>query len=771
MDYSKGIGDDRGWIVAETEFDARYLGKTESIFALGNGYVGIRSAAEEAYPGMVRNTFVAGTFDRFSEREVTELPNAADAAELEIRINGHRFDLRQGGTDSYRKWLDLRRAALHRKVRWSSPGGGQVEFESERFVSLDDLHVWLNRVSLTAIDGTLDIQISSGINGQVTNSGTQHFDEGEKRIFDGQILMLDQTTIESGIDFVHTTAHRFFVDETEISLDLVPVIERRSVGASFHVEVPAGTTLTMVQYNTVATTNDGDVPLSLETLRETELSRCRTLLTTSAETLRSRHETRWNEYWDESDVTIGGDEWSQLAVRFALYHLRAMVPAHDSSCGIAAKGLTGEGYKGHSFWDTEIFILPYFIFAHPNIARSLLTYRHRTLPGARNKARENGYAGAMYPWESARTGDETTPVWGAVDIVTGTATKIWSGFIEQHITADVAWAVAKYYEATGDWEFMESAGLEILFDTATFWASRVESGGDRGLEIRDVMGVDEYKEHVDNNAFTNHMAAYNLRLAIDLHDQVSETQPELLTRLSSVVDERKLEAWRTSLRDLYLPAPNEVGIIPQDDTYLDKKQIDLSPYKNQKHVGSIFNDYNLEQINAIQVSKQADVMALLYVREEDFSLDVKRANWEFYEPRTLHDSSLSLSIHAVLAADMKDLPLAVELWNAASRIDLGPSMKSSDSGVHSASLGGIWQAAVMGFGGFRLLGDTIRIDPLLPDSWTSLSYRVHVRGTRLDVTISRDEIRILNAHKDVQLRLQIFGREYTLVDVLAVERP
>jgi hypothetical glycosyl hydrolase len=451
--------------------------------------------------------------------------------------------------------------------------------------------------------------------------------------------------------------------------------------------------------------------------------------------------------------------------------LRILAPIHDSRCGIAAKGLSGEGYKGHSFWDTEVFVLPYFIFVHPAAARGLLEYRHRTLPGARRKARDNGYRGAMFAWESARAGEETAPVWGAADILTGRATKIWTGFIEQHVTADVAWAVNRYYEATGDWQFMAHCGLEILFETATFWASRVEvSDRARGLEITDVIGPDEYKEHVDNNAFTNHMAHHNLDLAAEFYQRLKSTGVGIPDHLKAIANDESLESWRQTRDRLYLPAPNAEGVIPQDDTYMGKRQIDLTRYRNQETAGSIGADYNMELINEIQVTKQADVLALMYLLERDFPLSIKRANWEFYEPRTLHDSSLSLSVHTVLACDMGDQALAEKLWGAASRIDLGPAMTSSDAGIHAASLGGIWQAVVMGFGGFRLLGDKVRLDPLLPAGWEQLRYEVRVRYVHLKVTVGRDTINVDSENPDDPLVVICSGREYTLTDSLTINR-
>jgi hypothetical glycosyl hydrolase len=378
----------------------------------------------------------------------------------------------------------------------------------------------------------------------------------------------------------------------------------------------------------------------------------------------------------------------------------------------------------------------------------------------------------MYPWESAYTGDEVTPVWGSVDIVTGEATKIWSGFIEQHITSDIAYAVWQYYEITGDEDFMNQYGYEMLFDTATFWTSRLEWNDEhQRYHINQVIGPDEYKEHVDNNAFTNYMAYQNIELAIKYSEKLATENPELFNQLNNVLNlESAKEKWVDKIDKIYLPQPREEDlVVPQDDTYLDKKIIDLTKYKNQKHVGSIFEDYNLEQVNDMQISKQADIMILFYLLENKFSTEVKRANWNYYEPKTLHDSSLSLSSHCALAADMDDLSLSYELFQRAAQIDLGPNMKSSDHGMHTASIGGLWQGVVCGFGGVRMLGGELRIDSKLPENWDELSFPIYWKGDRLKVRVTKTDISVTNeTKKQPQTTFTVHGKPYVLEDTLTI---
>ncbi len=776
LQYNLGTGEYKNWIVSEVQFNPYALGKCEAIMALGNGYMGLRSATEESYVGQVRNLFVAGTFNQFDEYEVTELPNAPDVVELDIWLNGEKFSLEKGKIIHYRRDLNIKDAELVRHVIWENARGEQFEFMFRRFVSLKNLHLIGMKVEIKPLNCEANIHITSGINGQMTNSGAQHFHEGEKRIFDKTYLQLIQTTTESKIDFVVNATHRYMIDGKEIEKEPRMAIDRRKVFIQVAFDVKQGETLTFEKLANVYTSRDKQYDhdaYSLDVMRQDALNDLKEEAKKGYDALFFENVSEWKKRWEQMNITIESEnEFDQLAIRFAHYHLIIMTPAHDARFGVAAKGLTGEGYKGHSFWDTEIFILPFFTYTFPHIARSLLEYRYNTIEGARRKAKANGYEEAMYPWESAFTGDEVTPVWGAVDIVTGKATKIWSGFIEQHITSDIAFAVWQYYKITGDDDFMERYGYEMLFDTATFWASRLEWNEEkRQYHINDVIGPDEYKEHVNNNAFTNYMAHWNIETAIRYYERLKETNPALLDALHEKIGvHESYKKWKEKVDLIYLPQPREEDlVIPQDDTYLTKQMIDLTKYKKQTRVGTIFEDYNLEQVNNIQVSKQADIMVLFYLLENKFSQEVKRANWNYYEPKTLHDSSLSLSTHCILASDMDDRELAYALFEQAARIDLGPNMKSSDHGMHTASIGGVWQSVVCGFGGVRMLDGKLRIHPKLPKQWTKLSFPIYWRGDRLEVTVTHEQLvvkKVTNVHDAVTF--DVFGTAYEVKDEITI---
>ncbi|MBR7074838.1 MAG: glycoside hydrolase family 65 protein [Oscillospiraceae bacterium] len=768
LDFSR-VGD---WIISESAFDSSSLGKAEANFCLGNGYLGLRSATEERYPLETRDLLVAGTFDRFSPEEVTELPNAADVTNIELTLDGERFDLTQGELLSYDRSLNIRTGLLTRDVRWKSPKGKTWTLRFERVVSLRRIHSIAIRVMVIPEEDAR-ITIQSGIDGRQTNDGSQHFTEGQTRFYDKQYLQFVPRTIQSDIAFVLDASHRFTVDGEALTPASDINILRRRMFSVFSLTLKAGQKLVMEKFANVYTSRDKEAEglalkdlqvLALDALKEDEAMGFDALAADSA--------VCWEErVWSRAPIEIDGPAYDLFVIRFAQYHMQLMTPAHDRRMNIGAKGLSGEGYKGHTFWDTEIFLLPYFIFTMPEVARSLEEYRYLSLPGAHAKALHGGFTGAQFPWESAWLDDgEVTPEYLGTDILTGLPTKVWSGLIEIHITADVAFGVWQYYICTGDQDYMDKYGYELILDCAKFWLSRLEPGGDGMLHMNDVVGPDEFKEHVNDNAFTNYMARWNIGKAIEYTELLRAEKPALYAVLNEKLGLDGLYGeWKEKIDRIFLTLPDDNSVLPQDSTYLTLKNVDLTKYKQQAHVGGIYKDYNQEQIVHMQVTKQADVMMLFFLLEEQFSRAVKRASWDYYEPRTLHDSSLSLSTHSVLASDIGETELGYEMFRKASFIDLGnDNPHSSDAGIHAASFGGLWQCAVFGFGGLRMVGGKLRIDPKLPAAWKRLRYTVMWRGQRLNVEVTEKELCIVNETGLAPVELEIRGEIRTFTDRITV---
>lgn len=765
--YDTGKGEYSNWVVAETAFDSRYLGKCEAIFCQGNGYLGQRAALEEAYTGETRDLLVTGTFNSFDAREVTELPNLPDLTAMQVIIDGYPFSMERGKLLRYQRALNLKTGELVRELSFETLSGKRFEMRFSRFVSLRDEHLIAFRTEISA-GAEAELEIESGIDGRVSNTGSQHFSEGGKRLLEGRYLRMSSRTTRSRVLCCQHVAHRFSVNGEKLEGDAVPVIDRRQLYVRKKVRLRPGDTLLIEKLCAVHTSRDlayAGIRANQARVEKDGLAAIMAADSLGYCALFERSRLAWQTLWREQDIQIEAEDgYDQLALRFALYHLNIMAKKNDERVGIAAKGLSGEGYKGHSFWDTEIFVLPYFTFTQPEAARALLSYRYHTLPGARKKAASYGCRGAMYPWESAwLTDGEVTPLWGAADIATGRPMKIWTGLIEQHISADIAFAVWQYWQVTGDRRFMAEKGYEIILETARFWASRATWSEEKGqYEYLDVIGPDEYKEHVDNNAYTNYMAAWNMKQALAVMEELREHQRELYAELK---DRLGLESARGEIEAvldrLYLPRPSAEGILPQFDGYFELKQIDLSPYKTSRDVGTIYRDYNNDQLRRIQVSKQADVLVLFFLLEEWFSRGMKEKNYPFYEARTLHDSSLSKSTHAVLASDLGLNKVAYDFFRGSADIDLGPNMKTSDMGIHSASMGGIWQCAVYGFGGLRMTGGRLVIAPKLPTGWRKLRFGVRYLGAPLQVEANQQGVSVRNlGEKTVSVIL--YGRERLL---------
>ena len=479
LNFDAGSGQLQNWLVAETRFHVDHLPKIESIFAQGNGRFGFRAATEESYPEECRNLFVAGTFNcPQGEHEVPELPNVADIIDLPLFINGVRFSLDKGEIVEYERSLNLQNGELSRTIVWKSPTGDVVRLLFRRFVSLDDLQLYAAQVQIEPLSGDVVVTIQGGVNGRITNSGVQHFVAGEMRFFDKRIGLLHQTTSQSGIEFVQSFAINHYLHGERVQPASEMKIGRRDMQLTSQIQVPQNSSLTIEKFANIFTSRDKgqSEAVNVQSLKDQSKEHVANAAEQRYADLFAKHQAVWADFWQQQDVNIeSNNPFDQLAIRFALYHLKIMTPGHDDRTGIGAKGYTGEGYKGHSFWDTEIYMLPVWIYTQPDIARSLLTYRFGLLPAARKKAHDNGYIGAMYPWETAWVTDgEVTPEWGNVDHISGKREKIWTGFIQQHISADIAYAVWQYFEITGDHDFMERCGYQIILETADFWQSRLE---------------------------------------------------------------------------------------------------------------------------------------------------------------------------------------------------------------------------------------------------------------------------------------------------------
>jgi kojibiose phosphorylase len=711
----------RGWIVHENGFDPSTQHHKETIFTIGNGYFCSRGSFEEGYPGQSALTFAHGIFDDvpISFTELANLPNWLD---LRLTVDGHTFRLDQGELLHFQRQLDLYTGILQRHVLWQAPNGAVLDLFFERFASYAKEHVGAIRLLVTAVNRSCTIKVDAGINGHVANSDLLHWHHLDQGQNDRGVIWLHSRTRHSGLELasaalIHTTAtSSIFCQDCPGQPTL-----------TFSASLSPGQTLQVDKLTCYVSSRDL-FPADPVTVAQ-KLCGHR-----DYEAEKQLHLEKWREVWEALDVIIEGDHEAQLSIRFSLFQLQIAAPQLDSRVSIGAKTLSGLGYRGHVFWDTEIFILPFFTYTQPRIARNLLMYRYHTLDGARRKAAANGFSGAQFAWESATTGDEVTPTWVPHFADKTRLVRIWTGDIEVHITADIAYAIMQYWQVTGDDEFMLNYGAEIILDTARFWGDRVEAeqdeDGNLRYAIRDVIGPDEYHEHVDNNAYTNYIVRWHLQTAVDLQQWLQQHHPQQAQRVLAKLDLQpaQFNHWRNVIKYIIIPLSTDVGLFTQFDGFFDLHAVDWTQYLGRTK--SMQELLGIEGANQHQVIKQADVIMLLCLFRDHFDQQTWQINWDTYMPLTDHSygSSLGPSFHAWAACEMEKPEEAYEHFMLAARADLRNIRGNAGDGIHAASAGGLWQAIVFGFAGLRLHEDGYTLAPCLPDHWQRLAFKITQRG-------------------------------------------
>ncbi|QLA66281.1 glycoside hydrolase family 65 protein [Enterobacter pasteurii] len=710
-------------VLTDPGFCPHSLNKYASIMACGNGYMGVRATHEEDYTQQTRGMYLAGLYHRAGRNETNELVNLPDITGIDIELDGINFTLLSGEILDWHRELAFASGELRRSVLWCSPEGKRYRLESRRFVSLVQLPLVAMQLSITPVDADSRVVLKTGIDATQTNSGKQHLDEISVRVFDEHYMQGVYETQDRVSDVVISACCRLSKNS-----DSCFTAKNRRVMAHHALTVNKGDTVTFEKL--VWVTHRSDKALSQDSFARHSLAELKACAERGYAALLKRSVSAWEKVWRDCRVEVeSSEDEDQMALDYAVWHLTTMTPAHSERSSIGAKGLTGEGYKGHVFWDTEIFLLPFHLFTRPQIARSLLRYRWLNLSGAREKARRNGWPGALFPWESAASGQEETPEFAAINIRTGVRQKVASALAEHHIVADIAWAVVAYWQATHDDAFMRNEGLTLLMETASFWMGRATETNGR-LEIHDVIGPDEYTEHVNNNAYTNYLAWHNVACARQFMSMFGRE------------DARFTDNAARFLARLWLPEANADGVIPQDDTFMAKPAIDLTRYKANAGKQTILLDYSRAEVNEMQILKQADVVMLNYLLPERFTPEQCAANLAFYEPRTIHDSSLSKAIHGIVLARCGDTEGAYAFWRDGIAIDLGDDPHSSDDGIHAAATGAIWSGAIQGFAGLQIIEGELHLAPTLPARWSRLAFPLRWRDATVHFTCEEGRLTI-----------------------------
>jgi len=775
------------WTVAETAFDPVHQHHKETIFTIGNGYLCMRGALEEGYPGDMPASFVHRLWDDMPIN-YTELANIPRWWGVDLWVNGVRFRLDRGKVLGYRRQLDLRTGVLSRTVRWQPVEGGPVvDLRFARFTSLAEPKLAAVQVQVTVVEGKAELRLRTGLDAHVENTGLRHWD------LIGQSVQPDLATLQvrtraTGLDLALAAA-------VNLVSDLTPPapLPSEGMGETIPITTPAplasegkkealpllsprggekgdgGLALSTAEgMREVSSTGDADGQPSMErraTLRAgdsltlekfvglaSSLDATDPLATATATAqaaqaqgyavLQAANAAAWTQTWATSDVIVEGDHEAQLALRFNIFQLLIAAPRYTDRASIGAKTLSGFGYRHHTFWDTEIFMLPLLIYTQPALARHMLMYRWHNLPEARIKAAANGYEGAQFPWESAGDGSEVTPTWLPHFANPKQLVRIWTGDIEIHITADVAYGVMHYWRVTGDDAFLRDYGAEIVLDGAKFWASAARLEKDGKYHYRHVIGPDEYHDRIDDNAYTNYLARWHLETALEVLAWLGREYPAKRAELVAALDlnPARLAHWADVIGCLYLPDDPETGLIEQFAGFFGLPDANLSVLRDPNRAKSMQVLLGIEGCAQTQTLKQPDVLMLQYLLAEQFSPEQVRVNYNYYSPRTDHEfgSSLGPSISAIMACRVGDCSAGYQHFLRAARADLLDVRGNTGDGVHGASAGGLWQAAVFGFGGLQVHDKGWETHPRLPDGWTRLAFKFYYRGRLQSVEIRRD---------------------------------
>ncbi|MDX6323408.1 MAG: alpha,alpha-trehalose phosphorylase [Propionibacteriaceae bacterium] len=758
------------WKLSERIYSRDDLGVTETLFAVGNGYLGMRGNVEEGREAHTHGTFINGFHEVWPIRHAEEafgfarvgqtIVNVPDNKVMKLYVDDEPLLLSVADLESYDRSLDFRDGVLRREIIWRTPAGKRVKVTSERMVSFTQRHLAIMSIEVTMLDEGAPVVISSQVLNRQDGKDEYHvraaamgegadprkaeaFAErvlepqthwsGDDRILLGYRAANSKMTLAVGVDHQIDTendySQRMYADE-----DTGKMVYR--------VQARPGVPLKVTK--TVAYHTSRGVPV-----RELVDRSRRTLDRVREQGVPQQfvEQREWlDAFWRRSDVEVAGQPELQQAIRWNLFQL-AQATARAEQAGVPAKGVTGSGYGGHYFWDTEIYVLPFLTYTSPGMARSALRFRYNMLDAGRRRARDLTQRGALFPWRTIN-GEEASAYYAA-----GTA--------QYHIDADISYALCKYVAATGDDEFMWREGVDILVETARMWADLGfwREDGSRVFHIHGVTGPDEYTTVVNDNLFTNVMARFNLSKAAEVVQQMELSAPEAFERMVGRlgVTSEEVDEWAEVADAMAIPFDPQTGIHPQDSLFLEREVWDLERTPQSKRPLMLY--YHPLVIYRFQVLKQADVVLALFLQGDHFTEAEKRADFEYYDAITTGDSTLSGVVQSIIAAEVGYHELALRYFTSSLFVDLVDLHGNTSDGVHVASTGGVWNALAYGFGGMRDYNGQITFDPRLPESWESLTFRVLLQGTRVRVHLTGDAIEFTAEEGNEPVVVSVRGRD------------
>ena len=753
------------WSIRETSFDTQSHFLDETLFALGNGYIGLRGSYEDGYSGPANTTLDGSYLNGFYESETIHYPetayglaktnqfmlNVPNGKGISLWIDDERFDLLHGTVEQYERSLDFRTGVLQRKVVWTSSKGQRVSIASRRVVCFEHKHLYAIEYTVTPLNFSGKVRLVAGLDGAVKNIEAGDDPRIGSAVSGPALQLVDSQQEDDFSALLHHTSNSGFalVSATASKLDysgthtLRLLKNGQRLEQSYEVQATEGLAIRLTKFGSYFSSRDYPAKELMYRSRDT-LAQAQA--TGFAELLLEQEQYLAN-FWQQADVEIAGDDALQQGIHFNQFHLLQSV-GRDGKTNISAKGVTGEGYEGHYFWDTEIYIFPFFLYSKPEIAKKLLEYSYAGLEQARQRARQMSHErGALYPWRTI-AGEECSAYFPA-----GTA--------QYHINADIAYSIKLYFEATGDEDYLVRFGAEILMETARIWLGIGSYDREGRFCINQVTGPDEYTALVNNNYYTNAMARLHLNFAADVAERIAATQPEQFARIAALMalDHAEPAAWRRAAQLMNLPYDAALQIHAQDDSFLSKKVWDFANTPQEKY--PLLLNYHPMVIYRHQVCKQADVVLALLLLSDEFSKEDKKRDFDYYEPLTTHDSSLSSCIYSIIASEIGYHEQAYDFFMETARLDLDNTHGNTHYGVHTAAMAGTWMGVAYGFAGMRVVKGALRFAPTLPAQWQHYSFKIHFQGALLEVRVApgRTEYRLLQGET---LRLSHRGEELAL---------
>ena len=731
-DYYSQYNTEYSWLIKEEGWVRSLQAVRESQLALGNGFLGSRAVLEEISYDAKPGTYIAGLYDRIGS-QVAELVNLPNPFNFKIVVDGEKLGVITMDVAKHRRILNLRHGLLWRHTVFQDSKKRRYDYQSLRFVSMHNKNIGVMQIVFTPLDDGGRASIVTGIDTSVWNAGT--VTEGRKKHF--RIKELSQFKNE-GYLVVETFGKTYKVIFRSGFYYETRGKKTAAKDNIFELKLHKNQTVVFTKIFYIdAVSKEED----LDKQKKLSEKKFRKAFQGNFSSLLNRHIRAWEDLWNVAEVSIWGDPEVEKNFRLNIYHMLICAAKDDGLSSMGARALTGEGYRGHIFWDAEIFLLPFYLYALPDVARNMLLYRYRRLDAARAIAKKYGFKGAMFPWESAGQGVDETPGW-AKDL-DGRIIRIHTGKMEHHITADIAYAFYYYYNVTQDKKFFMDCGYEVLFETARFWASRVEyNKKKKKYEIKHVIGPDEFHVDVNNNAFTNMMAKWNLLIAHKMFQKIRKSEPMALRKLVQKIglSVKEPAEWKNIAARISINM-SKGQIIEQFDGYFRKRKVKINNW-DENSLPVVTKRITPRDYGKTQFVKQADVIMLLYLLSDVFSFKTKKQNYEYYIERTIHKSSLSLPIHALMAIDMGDRSRTYRFFDIALHVDISNIHNNTKEGIHAACMGGTWQVLINGFAGVKIQKGILSINPKLPRIWRKVVFSLYWRGNLLRLEVKNDKIKI-----------------------------